>query len=82
MHRSNPIGVAAPNVEMRKLPIVADQRGIAILEPPIEVNDRDARSTRHRYDAITRLQDESAVSHSTILRECAVDYESRNNVVS
>ncbi len=54
---------------MRALSIVADQEGAAVFEPPVNVNDRNARAGTTGDDTITGLENEAAeLGHPRIVR--------------
>ena len=66
--RAGAFGVGGANIEMRALPIVADQKGIAAFQPAMDVHDRRAPPIGLRDNAIARLKDETTCRHRLILR--------------
>ena len=53
---------------MRPLPVVAHQERTAVLEPAVQMHDRNAPTRGARRDAIAGLKDETADFHPAILR--------------
>ena len=66
--RAGALGIGGADVEVRALPIVAHQKGAAMLQPAVQMHDRHPPAVAGGDDAIARLENEAARGRQWISR--------------